>query len=123
MSVKIWANLQIKFAVETYLAEGLALAGGVCPAGTRKIAVTERGVEQIRFLGLEAAVIMESFILWDINLCLLPASCRLLAWLIPQDEGNIFLRNVGWIAAEFTALYSRKQKSSFASLFKDTNKK
>jgi hypothetical protein len=61
-------------------------------------------------------LIMKSYVFWNtmpgsslrVNrcfrgkclLCLLPASCRFVAWLIfdPEDGGKIFLRNVDWLS-------------------------
>jgi hypothetical protein len=30
----------------------------------------------------------------------------------PEDRGNIFLQNAGWLSMDCMALYPRKQKSS-----------
>jgi hypothetical protein len=35
----------------------------------------------------------------------------------PEDEGDIFLRNVGWLSTNYTELYPRRQNSSFCGLF------
>jgi hypothetical protein len=35
----------------------------------------------------------------------------------PEDVGEIFLQNVGWLSTDYTALYPRRQKSSWTPLW------
>jgi hypothetical protein len=65
-----------------------------------------------------------SYISWDVTPCgplkvnrrfggALIATCLVLvfAWLIfldPEDGGDVFLRNVGWISADYAVLYPRR---------------
>jgi hypothetical protein len=41
-------------------------------------------------------------------------SCRFVAWLIfdYKDGDDIFLRNIGWLSTDYTALYPRRQDFS-----------
>jgi hypothetical protein len=47
---------------------------------------------------------------YNVELCLLSASCWFLAWITlqPEDGGDMFLRNVAWLSPDYTALYLRK---------------
>jgi hypothetical protein len=47
--------------------------------------------------------------------CLLRTSFWFLTWLTfnPEDGGDMFLRNVEWLSADYTALYPRSQNYSY----------
>jgi hypothetical protein len=51
------------------------------------------------------AVIMECSVFWDITLCF-PLAFTPGFLLGPEDGGDMFLRNVGWLSESYTALYS-----------------
>jgi hypothetical protein len=40
--------------------------------------------------------------------CMLRSGILVCLLFNPEDGGNIFLRNVGWLPSDYTALYSRK---------------
>jgi hypothetical protein len=51
--------------------------------------------------------------------CLLSASCWFFAWHIlcnPEQRGNMFSRNVGWLSMNYTVFYHRRLNSSELSL-------
>jgi hypothetical protein len=48
----------------------------------------------------------EIFILWDITPCI-PLKVNGSLFFDPEDGGDMFLRNVGWISMKYTALYPR----------------
>jgi hypothetical protein len=71
------------------------------------------------------AMTMKSSVFWDITpcspvklnkrllpCCLLHASFSLGLLSDPDDGGDMFLRNVGWLSPHYTALYPRRQNSS-----------
>jgi hypothetical protein len=57
--------------------------------------------------------------LWTILISRTWGSCHLHASFLlglifnPEDGGKIFLRNVGWLAVDYTGLYPRRQRSSY----------
>jgi hypothetical protein len=91
------------------------------------------------FLGFEVltAVVMKSAIFWDLTLCSplrvnwrvggtyslhLLATCFHTGFLLglffyPEDGGDMFLRNVGWLSTDYTTLNPRKWYSSYIFLF------
>jgi hypothetical protein len=68
---------------------------------------------------------MKSSVFWDITPCSLLKvywgsallavyvfhGGFLLAFFIPEDRGDMFLRNVFWFSMDYTALYPRRQHS------------
>jgi hypothetical protein len=57
------------------------------------------------------------------DFCLLSTSRWILAWLIfyPEVGGDMFLRNVGWLSTDYTALYPKRSKSSSMLLSHHSN--
>lgn len=52
------------------------------------------------------------------RLCLLPATCRFLSWLIfdPEDGVKHFLQNVSWRLTDYTWLYPKRHEPSLSPI-------
>jgi hypothetical protein len=81
-----------------------------------------------RYVGLKVltAVVMKSFIFWDIMPCsplagLHPLSCFVLVSFLlgshfnPEDGGDMYLQNVGWLSTNYMAIYPRRKKILLSS--------
>jgi hypothetical protein len=78
----------------------------------------ERSKTCLYVVGFEVLtpVVMKSAIFWDITACS-PLKVNIseehVTWFFdPEDGGDMFLRNVGWLSTDYTPLYPRTEKSS-----------
>jgi hypothetical protein len=96
----------------------------ITPCSPLKVSRRFGGTYRLHIYGLLNRVRNQSEGSWHAEsyfLCLPPAlaliSCLAYSTLNPQNAGDMFLRNFGWIAKDYTELYPRRQNSSYGVQF------